>query len=160
MNLRKKTSLLSWLVLAPAMPALAQVDKVAMRTTGISCGVCAMVSEINFKRIPGVDKVTISLAKEAILLTYKPGATFDPHGIREVLRPLEVGVVQFQISARGRVQEQGGKRFFIVGKDRFVLAAAANAPAVPLDTQVVIEAILNDRVDPMQVKVLSFRPLK
>ena len=156
MNLRKKTSLLSWLVLAPAMPALAQVEKVAMRTTGISCGVCAMVSEVNFKRIPGVDKVTISLAKEAIMLTYKPGATFAPHGLREVLRPLEVGVVQFQISARGRVREQGGKRFLMAGKDRFVLAGSST---IPLDTPILIEAILNDRVDPMEVKILTFKLL-
>jgi copper chaperone CopZ len=158
MILRKTTLLLSALVLAPAMPVLAQVEKVAVRTTGISCGVCAMVSEINFKRIPGVDKVTISLAKEAIMLTYKPGATFDPHGIREVLRPLEVGVVQFQISARGRVQEQGGKRFFVAGKDRFVLAAAANA--IPLDTPVLIEGILDDRLNPMELKILNFKPLQ
>ena len=156
MNLRKPTLLLSALVLAPAMPVLAQVEKVAMRTTGISCGVCAMVSEINFKRIPGVDKVTISLAKEAIMLTYKPGAAFDPHGIREVLRPLEVGVVQFQISVRGRVQEQGGKRYFMAGKDRFVLAGSST---IPLDTPVLVEAILNDRLDPMEVKILTFKLL-
>ena len=144
------------LMLASAMPALAQVQKVAMRTTGISCGVCAAVSEINFRRMPGIDKVSISLAKEAIMLTYKPGAVFNPRGIREVLRPLEVGVVQFQISARGRVQELGGKRFFMAGKDRFVLASG---PTIPLDTPVLVEAILNDHTDPMEVKVLSFKPL-
>src|SRR5215470_3920168 len=104
------------LLFALALPGWGQVEKVAMRTTGISCGVCAAVSELNFRRLGGVEKVDISLAKEAIMLTYKPGAAFDPRGIREVLRPLEVGVVQFQISARGRVQEQGGKRLFVAGK--------------------------------------------
>ena len=154
-----KALLVSALGLAPAMPVLAQVEKVAMRTTGISCGVCAVVSEINFRRLPGIDKVSISLSKEAIMLTYKAGAAFNPQGIREVLRPLEVGVVQFQISARGRVQEQSGKRFFMAGKDRFALAASANAPAFPLDTPILVEAILNDRTDPMEVKVLNFKPL-
>ena len=160
MKLRKQTLLLSALALASATPGLAQVEKVAMRTTGISCGVCAGLSEIYFRRLPGVDKVAISLSKEAIMLTYKPGATFDPQGIRKVLEPLEVGVVQFQIGARGRVQEQGGKRFFVAGKDKFILAAAANALAIPLDTPIVVEAILNDRLDPMEVKVLNFTPLK
>jgi hypothetical protein len=160
MKLRKQTLLLSALALASATPGLAQVEKVAMRTTGISCGVCAGLSEIYFRRLPGVDKVAISLSKEAIMLTYKPGAAFDPQGIRKVLEPLEVGVVQFQIGARGRVQEQGGKRFFVAGKDKFILAAAANALAIPLDTPIVVEAILNDRLDPMEVKVLNFTPLK
>ncbi len=160
MKLRNQTLLLSALVLASALPGFAQVEKVAMRTTGISCGLCAGLSEIYFRRLPGVEKVAISLSKEAIMLTYKPGATFDPQGIRKVLEPLEVGVVQFQISARGRVQEEGGKRFFMAGKDKYVLAAAANAPAIPLDTPISVEAILNDHVDPMEVKILYFKPLK
>ena len=158
--MRRQMLLRVALALASALPGFAQVEKVAMRTTGISCGVCAGLSEIYFKRLPGVDKVAISLSKEAIMLTYKPGAAFDPRAIRKVLEPLEVGVVQFQISARGRVQEQGGKRFFVAGRDRFAVADAANAPAIPLDAPVAVEAILNDRLDPMEVRILNFKPLK
>jgi len=148
------------LVVALTTPSFAQVEKVAMRTTGISCGLCAGLSEYYFKRMDGVDKVTISLSQEAIMLTYKPGATFAPAAIRRVLKSLEVGVVQFEINAQGRVQEQGGKRFFVAGKNKFVLAAAGNAPAIPLAAPVSIEAILNDHLDPMEVKILSFRALK
>ena len=159
MNLRKQTLLQVVVLLSSTMPLLAQVEKAAMLTTGISCGVCAAVSEINLKRIPGVDRVAISLAKEAIIISYKPGAAFSPRLIREVLQPLEVGVVQFQISARGFVQGQDGKRFFMAGKDRFVLVPAGDAP-LPHDTPVLIEAILNDRLEPMELRILSFKPLK
>src|SRR6266446_545876 len=134
------------LVLALAAAASPQVEKVAIRTTGISCGLCAGLSEYYFKRLDGVDKVTISLAKEAITLTYKPGAAFDPAAIRRILKSMEVGVVQFQINAQGRVEEQGGKRFFVAGKNRFAMAAAANAP--PVGTPVSIEAIVNDGLTP------------
>src|SRR5579863_3575430 len=89
--------LLSMLLFLASLPASAQVEKVAMRTTGISCGVCAGLSEVYFRRMPGIDAVKISLSKEAIMLTYKPGATFDPKAIRDLLRPMDVGVVQFQI---------------------------------------------------------------
>jgi copper chaperone CopZ len=145
------------LVLALAAAAPAQVEKVAMRTTGISCGVCAGLSEYYFKRLDGVDKVTISLSQEAITLTYKPGAAFDPAAIRRILKSMEVGVVEFQINARGRVEEQGGKRFFVAGKNRFAMAAAPNPP--PVGPLVSIEAILNDGVTPMEVKILNFKPL-
>jgi copper chaperone CopZ len=141
------------------VPLSSQVETVAMHTTGISCGVCAAVSEINLKRMAGVDRVAISLAKEAIIIYYKPGAAFSPRRIREVLQPLEVGVVQFQISARGCVQGPDGKRFFTAGKDRFVLVPPGDAP-LPHDTPVLIEAILNDRLEPMELKILSFKPLK
>jgi copper chaperone CopZ len=139
--------------------ARAQVEKVAMRTTGISCGVCAAVSEVNFRRIPGIDKVKISLSQEAIMLTYKPGAVFSTQQIRDVLKPLDVGVLQFQIGARGLIQEEGGKRVFVTGKDKFVVATDARSSGAPLSNPIRIEAILNDRVEPMEVKILDFRPV-
>jgi copper chaperone CopZ len=147
---------LLFFVLSAPLPVFAQVQKVAMRTTGISCGVCAAVSEVNFKRIPGVDKVKISLSQEAIMLTYKPGATFSTRQIRDVLKPLEVGVLQFQIGARGRIEEEGGKRFFVAGKDKFLVTEDARSSGAPLNTLVFIEATLNDRVEPMKVKILNF----
>lgn len=128
-----------------------------MRTTGISCGICAGLSEIYFRRVPGVDQVKISLSKEAIMLTYKPGAPFDPAGIRKILQPLKVGVTQFQISVRGRVEEQGGKHFLLAGKDKFEVLYAIDSPEVPLDTPVLIEAILWDNTTPMPVKVLNVK---
>jgi len=131
-----------------------------MRTTGISCGICAGLSEIYFRRLQGVDQVKISLSNEAIMLTYKPGAPFNPGAIRKVLEPLGVGVVQFQISARGRVFEQDGKRSLVAGKEKFGLLDAIDSPAVPLDTPVLIEGILFDRDKPMAVKVLNVKPLR
>lgn len=138
-----------------AVAAKAQVEKIAMRTTGISCGLCAGLSEIYFRRLAGVDKVKISLSTEAIMLTYRPGATFDPEAVRKILEPLKVGVVQFQIGARGQVLENGGKRFLIAGRDKFVLLDAIDSPPLPLNVPVRIEGILFDRASPRELKVLK-----
>jgi copper chaperone CopZ len=147
------------MVVASALPSLAQVDKVAMRTTGISCGLCAGLSEVSFKRLPGVDQVKISLANEAIMLTYKPDSTFDPAVLRDLLKRLQVGVTQFQISARGRAHEESGKQVFVAGKEKFVVTITVNTPEIPPDKPVSIEAILNDKVSPMEIKVLTVRPI-
>ena len=141
-------------------PGAAQIEKLAMRTTGISCGICAGLSEIYFRRLPGVDRVKISLRNEAIMLTYKPGATVDPEAIRQVLEPLKVGVVQFQISARGEIRESGGKQILQTGKDRFVVRDTVDTPVMPLNTPLHIEAILFDRATPKEVKVLDFKPVQ
>src|SRR5215469_7909214 len=132
------------LFLASALPLWAQVERVAMRTTGISCGTCAVVSEFHFRRMPGIDQVHISRSQEAIMLTYKPGAVFSTRAIRDILQPLNVGAVQFQISARGQVRQSGGKSFFLAGNDQFLLV---NNPAVsvPRDMPVAIEGILKDQ---------------
>jgi hypothetical protein len=152
--------LLPLLVLGSRASALAQVERVAVRTTGISCGTCAAFSEIYLRRLAGVDAIKISLSNEAILVSYKPGATFQPKDIRDVLKRTDVGVLQFQISARGRLLEQGGHRFFVAGRERFVLRAAPDAPQIPVDTPVLIEAMLNDLADPMELKVLTVTRFK
>lgn len=150
---------LGFAVFWAVQPGAAQIEKLAMRTTGISCGICAGLSEIYFRRLPGVDKVKISLRNEAILLTYKPGATVDPEAIRKVLEPLKVGVVQFQVSLRGEIRKTGGKQILQAGQDRFVVRDAIDSPVLPLNTPLHIEAILFDRVTPREVKVLDFKPV-
>ena len=154
MKLLAKLIFLSALV----MPANAQVDKVAIRTSGISCGTCAAVSEFYLRRMPSIDKISISLKNEAVMVSYKPGSTFQPKDLREVFQKTDVTVTQFQISAQGRVQEQAGKRFFIAGKDKFVLAADAKTSQLPVDSPITIEAIVNDRAAPMELHIMTFKP--
>src|SRR5213080_3333289 len=121
MNLYKHILELGALTVITALPAAAQVEKVAIKTTGISCGTCAAVSEVYLRRLPEIDKIAISLSKESVMVSYKPGAAFRPKDLRDALQKTEVGIVQLQISARGRLQREGGKQFFIAGKDKFAL---------------------------------------
>ena len=147
-------------LLTVALPTAAQVEKAAIRTTGISCGTCAAVSEFYLRRLPSIDKISISRKNEAVMVSYKPGATFQPKDLREALQKTDVGITQLQISARGRVQEQAGKRFFIAGKDRFLLVSAPNTPQLPSNTPVLIEAVVNDRTDPMELTIMTYKPLQ
>src|SRR5947199_8779003 len=157
MNLYKHIVALGALTVTTALPAAAQVEKVAIKTTGISCGTCAAVSEIYLRRLPSIDKINISLKNEAVLVSYKPGSSFQPKDLREVFQKTDVGVTQLQISARGRVQEQAGKRFFIARKDKFLLVTAANTTQLPSDTPLSIEAVVNDRATPMEVRIMTFK---
>jgi len=151
---------LLWPVLvASAVPAQAQVERVAIRTTGISCGTCAFVSEIYLRQLDGIDAIRISLSTEAILVTYKPGAIFRPQELRDALKKTDVGVLEFQVIARGRMQELGGHRFFVAGRDRFALIAASDAPQLPAGAPILIEAMLDDRTDPMQLKVMTVKSM-
>jgi|SRR3989440_3184326 len=159
MNVHKQLVALCVLMVITALPAAAQVERVAVRTTGISCGTCAAVSEFYLRRLPSIDKVDISLKNEAVMVSYKPGSSFQPKDLREIFQKTDVAVTQMQISARGRVQEQAGKRFFIAGKDKFLLVSAANSPQVPANTPVAVEGVVNDRVDPMELRVMTVKPI-
>ena len=160
MKLLPPLLLLPLALLASTGSVFAQVEKVAIRTTGISCGTCAFVSEIYLKRLAGVDAIKISLSSEAIMLSYKPGAVFQPKDIRDALQKTDVGVLQFQISARGHLQARGDTRFFVAGRNRFVLTGGGNTPQIPSGTPVLIEATLNDQTDPMELRVMTVKPIK
>ena len=160
MKLQTRFLLLSALLITLASPAMAQVDKVAIRTTGISCGTCAAISEFYLRRLPSIDKVNISLKNEAVMVSYKPGSVFQPKDLRDIFQKTDVSVTQMQISARGRVQEQAGKRFFVAGKDKFLLVTAANTTQLPSDTPLSIEAVVNDRATPMEVRIMTFKAIQ
>ena len=51
------------------------------------------------------------------------------------------------------------QRTFVAGEDSFVLEDNPSGPTLPLDTLIVVEGVLNDQVDPMQLKVLGFSPV-
>ena len=140
--------------------AFAQVEKAAMKTTGISCGMCAAVSEVYLRQLPGIDKIKISLSQEAIMVSYKPGAAFQPKQLHEALKKTDVGIVQLQIGARGRMEYQGEKRFFVAGSDKFAVVATPDGGAIPANTPLTIEGILNDRAQPMELKILTFKTAK
>lgn len=113
--------------------------------------------EVTLRRLEGVDKVAISIEKQMFAVTYKEGASFQPLALREAVQAADVGVVRFHVAARGRVEEEGGKRFFVAGNDRFVLVDSPQAPAnVPIG----IMGVVNDSTTPMEIRIDDFKPLE
>lgn len=138
-----------------AIPASAQVEKVEMHTVGISCGTCAAISEVYLRRVDGVAKLSISKSGEKVVVFYKPQARFRPEELQAALGKTGVKVTQFRISARGQVLEEGGKKVFQAGGDKFVLLRSSHTPpAGPVS----FEAIVDVDARPMQLDVISFAP--
>src|SRR5262245_66320030 len=95
--------------------------------------------EIALRRLDGVDKISVSISKQRFQITYRPGAKFQPWDIRDAVAKAEVVVLRFQIAARGRVFEDGGKRFFVAGKDKFLLVAS---PKMTYAEQVLVVGVV------------------
>ena len=113
--------------------------------------------EVALRRLEGVDKISISISQQRFQLTYKPGASFQPAQIRNAVAKAEVTVARFQIDVHGRVLEEGGKRFFVAGKDKFLLTAS---PKIPAEGMVSIEGTVDDSGEPLRLKVSQFKSLK
>ena len=117
---------------------------------------CAAVMEIALKRLEGVDRVAISVERQAFVVFYKPDASFQPDDLRDAVAKADVSVVQFHIQARGKVQVEGNKQFFVAGKDRFLLV---NPPKMPPNTLLQAGGDVKDGVTPLQLTVKGFQPL-
>jgi hypothetical protein len=157
--MRRQTQiwLLALLMLTVGTEASAQVNKVTADAKGITWTSCAAVMEIALRRLEGVDKISISMSEQRFQVTYKSGASFQPWNIRDAVAKADVEVVRFRITARGRVREIGGKRFFVGGKDKFLLVAS---PQIPSEGAILIEGTVDDSAAPLQLKVLQFKSLK
>ena len=113
--------------------------------------------EATLRRLEGVENISISIRKQEFQITYKPESSFQPQDIRDAVGKADVSVIQFRIAARGRVQEEGGKRFFIAGKSRFLLL---NSPNIPTDSPVSILGTVDDSTNPLTLKVVEFNTSK
>ena len=113
--------------------------------------------EIALRRLDGVDKVSISISQQTFEVFYKPGASFRPADLRGAVGQADVSVVQFRIFGSGQVRQEGGKRFFVAGKDKFLLV---DSPALPADTPLLILGTVNDSANPLELKVTDFKPAK
>ena len=153
---RVHIGLVGAILLITTISAQGQIDKVEIHTVGISCGSCAAISEVYLRRLEGVVKVSISKSKEQVVVFYKPEARFRPEELREALGKTGVKVAEFRISAHGQVQQEGDKKFFLIGSDRFRLF---RSPHLLTNGRVALEVTLNDQVMPMEIEVISFTPL-
>ena len=161
-RLKRQIAVLAVAFPAASFSASAQVDRVEILTSGISCGVCAVVSEIQFRRMPGVGRVDISLSNESITVSYGPDAEFSPQAIRRILQPLNVHVLQLRVWARGRIEEsKKGDYLLVAGKYRFAFKSRAGIGPIPTGTPVFIEGIiLNERESPMELRALKVGALE
>ena len=98
--------------------------------------------------------MTISVRNNLVAVDYKPNTSFNPSGIREAVGKVEARVVELQIVALGKVQAQGSDRYFIAGKDRFLLT---DSPKVPLDTMLSVTGTADDSAKPIKLKIVQFQ---
>ncbi len=113
--------------------------------------------ETALRRLDGVDKISISMAQQRFQLTYKSGAHFAPEDIRRAVAEADVKVVRFRIGARGRVQEESGRRFFVAGKEKFLLDTPQQIPA---DVTLAIEGTVDDSIRPLHLNIAQFKPVR
>ena len=157
LSLDARILLFSALTLTLSLPAQGQVEKAAIRTMGISCGSCAVFSEVYLRALPGVDKITISLSKEAVMVAYKPGSAFRPAELREALKRSGAGGRQIQVRARGHIERRANEDVLVAGRDRFAISGVPVGLTIPPGVPILVEGIVDDMVNPMQLKILSFR---
>lgn len=158
MNSAKRTLVSFLWIVAISLPVCAQLDRVVAEVEGMDCLSCAPIIELEVRRLGGVDQIGISIEKKLVAVVYKEGeGSFNPKGLRAAIAKADVRVIRFHISARGRVQQDGEKQFFTVGKDRFLVV---DSPKLPHASPVGVVGVVDDSTNPVQLKIDDFKPLE
>jgi copper chaperone CopZ len=153
-----KTLLMVALWVVTSAPAFAQVERVIAQAVAgdIDCLPCAVTIEAALRKLPYVEKVSVSMSQQRVAIIYKPeGGSFRPQELRDGIGKAEVRVAEFHIAARGVAKEEAGKVFFVAGRDRFLVPNSQ----LPLDVPIGVMALVDDSTSPFQIKVNDFQRL-
>jgi hypothetical protein len=143
---------------AGALPATAQLDRVVVQAVegDIDCLPCAVTIEASLRQLPSVDKVAVSMSKQMVAITFKPGANFEPKAYRDAIYKAEVRIEEFHVSMRGKVEEKDGKQYFVFGTNRFLVSKSAKP--LPVGVPIGVMAYVDDSKQPFQISVDDFKP--
>ena len=153
------TFLMAALWAAMSLSAFAQVERVVVQAVDgdIDCLPCAVTIEAALRKLPYVEKVSVSMSKQLVAVVYKPGGeSFRPQELRDGIGQADVRVAEFHISAHGVAKKEDGKVFFVAGKDRFLVLN----PKLPLDVPIGVMALVDDSTNPFQINVDDFQRLE
>lgn len=138
-----------------AAPAFAQLDRVVAEAVkgDIDCLPCAVTIELYLKKVAGVNKVAVSMSKQLVAITFHEGAQFKPKEYREAIMMAEVRVATFHVSMRGKVDQQGGKMYFVAGPNRFLIAKPPKD--LPVGVPLGVMATVDDSTEPFSITSLE-----
>jgi len=153
----RRNSLLTLTVLwvFAALPAFGQLDRVIAEAVDgdIDCLPCAVTIEFALKQVEGVDRISVSMSKQMVAITFKPGARFTPVQYRDAIAKAEVRVKAFNVAMRGKAEKDGEKTYFTAGQDRFVIVSPPKD--LPLGVAVGIMAVVDDSSEPYAITSIS-----
>jgi copper chaperone CopZ len=137
------------------LPAFAQLDRVVAEAVDgdIDCLPCAVTIELALKKVEGVDRISVSMSKQMVAITFKEGARFTPDQYRDAIAKAEVRVQAFNVAMRGKAEKDGAKTYFLAGQDRFLIESPPGN--LPLGILVGVMAVVDDSRQPYTITSLS-----
>lgn len=107
------------------------------------------------RRLEGVADIAISQSRQTALVTFTAGPhVFSPRTFRDAVDETGVEVLTFRIDACGIAEHVGSERWFVAGKNRFLLAEGATVPA---GDRVCVSGRLDDTSTPARLEVASVK---
>jgi hypothetical protein len=108
------------------------------------------------RRLEGVADIAISQSRQTVNVKLAPGPhTFSPEVFRKAVDEAGVEVIAFTIDACGTVEPEGDRRWFVAGKNRFLLAGKT---PVTDDEPLCVNGRLDDKSTPPQLEVSTATP--
>lgn len=97
----------------------AEIISVIVRWNAGNCkGSCKVKMEDSFKKVPGVQDVTVDTETSSAQLKWKSGLPFNYNMVNMPMHRLGVGIYDVRVKVRGRISEEGKYVYLTSEKDR------------------------------------------
>ena len=95
-----KTFLLACLMVFSGLLTNAQVEKVSLQASGLTCSMCSKAVLTALKEVPFVDQVKVNIKKQEYNISFKEGETVDFDALTKAVEDAGFSVAAFVVTAK------------------------------------------------------------
>lgn len=102
-----------------ALKARAQVSKVSLQASGLTCSMCSKAVLTALQKVPFVDKVQVNIKNQEYHLGFKEGAEVDFDALQKAVDDAGFGVAKFTVTATLDNQKLQKDEHLLIGNQYF-----------------------------------------
>lgn len=118
-------TLLIALLLTTAVTAQAQINKVSLQASGLTCSMCSKAVKNALEGVSFVDKVQVDIKNQQYNLSFKEGATVDLDALNKAVQDAGFSVASFKVTALVQGLKLEKDEHFKIGGQNFHFLNAA-----------------------------------
>jgi copper chaperone CopZ len=116
--IRMKTLFISFLLVL-AVSAHAQLTRVSLQASGLTCSMCSKAVNSALQKVPFVEKVQVNIKNQEYNLSFKEGTTVDLDALQNAVEDAGFSVARLNVTANFENQKIGKDEHIKLGDQYF-----------------------------------------
>ena len=114
------------LLVAIGMNATAQINKVSLQASGLTCSMCSKAVKVALEKVDFVDKVQVDIKNQQYNLSFKEGSKIEFDALNKAVQDAGFSVASLKVTANVSSQKLEKDEHLKIGDQNFHFLNAAN----------------------------------